>query len=321
MNTRRTRIFWNNFDAVLTSFNRRISGNDGLYWHNHIIQTYGLQERALILGCGNGWVERDLFAKGFIRSAVGIDPSEPLLSQARAEAEAVGLAAEYACADMNGFEQPGLRADVAVSVGALQRVRFLNRVLETVARIVQGGLYVGYDYTGPHRHQYGWPTWSAALELNQQLPERFRVTLRYPDLDTITAADPDDAVHSELFLEVLLRHFDLVECQPLGGGLAYLLLMDNHALLDEQHQPEGRATVERVMAADAALAAQVPEANLFTFIVARPKKVPAPAYQRSAWQSDEDEREFHAAASGQRYYPATALGMIYSGIGSVRPPG
>lgn len=320
MNRVRGRIFWNNFEAVLEGINARISGNPRLFWHGHVIERYGLQDRALVLGCGNGWVERDLFEKGFIQQAVGIDRSEPLLDQARAAAAAIGMAADYICADLNGFSRPGLQADVAISVGATQRLRFPNRALETVAEILGSGLYVGYDYTGPHRHQYSWPIWSGALELNRQLPERFRVTLRYPDHGAIIAEDPDDAVHSELLMEVLLRHFDLVECQPLGGGLAYLLLMDNHALLDEQFKPDGQAAIARVLAADAELAARVPEANLFTFIVARPKKVAAPAYQRAAWQSDEDEREFRAAANGHRYYPMTPLEMIYSGEGSVIPP-
>ena len=52
-------------------------------------------QRALILNCGNGWVERVLVEHGLVREAVGIDYSTDLLEEARAAASASGLPLTY----------------------------------------------------------------------------------------------------------------------------------------------------------------------------------------------------------------------------------
>ena len=39
--------------------------------------------RALILNCGNGWVEREMVSANVMAEAVGIDYSEALLDEAR----------------------------------------------------------------------------------------------------------------------------------------------------------------------------------------------------------------------------------------------
>lgn len=307
-------IYWNNFDVVQRRHNLMISGDPDCYWHNHVLARYGAQQNAFILSCGNGWVERDLFAKGFLKRAVGVDIMPNYIDEARREAEAVGLPATYLCVDANQFEAGRMTADVVVNVGAMHHLAYVNRVTATMARIARGGLYIGYDYTGPHRNQYPWPVWSRAVEVNGTLPERFRATLRYPHMATMLTTDPSEAVHPELQLAMLERHFDVLECKGLGGGVAYTLLHNNHRLLAAQAEPEGQAVLSTILDADAELAARVPEANLFTFFVARPKAQPPTAEQLAAWDAEESAREAEAAARGGRYYGTSALELIYDTI-------
>ena len=89
--------YWNDLECTNRMINRRISGDEAVNWWQHFSQETGqVFERALILNCGNGWVERDMLDGGLIKSAVGIDYSEALLAEARAAAEdeAAGLPAD-----------------------------------------------------------------------------------------------------------------------------------------------------------------------------------------------------------------------------------
>ena len=81
--------YWNDLDRVVRTLNERATGDPDLTWMEHLRDNYGPFRHALVLNCGNGWVERDLVAKGVVASAVGVDVSDELLDQARREA-AVG---------------------------------------------------------------------------------------------------------------------------------------------------------------------------------------------------------------------------------------
>lgn len=305
-------IYWNNFDIVLSAQNKLIAGDSSLYWHHHILKRYGKRKLAFVFSCGNGWVERDLFQKGVIQSVTAFDILPNYIEEARSAAKKLGMQANYFIADGNTFEEGNLRCDLAVNVGAMHHIARINRMTDTLARICQNGIYVGYDYTGAHRNQYGWNVWSKVVETNQQLPEKYRIKLRYPHLSTMLHTDPSEAVHSELQMDTLRRHFDLLECRHLGGGVAYMLLYENKRLHAEQHTPEGRETLEFIMKTDAELLRSDPDFNLFTFFVAKPKKSGSiDSSQLIQWQLEEDEREKRAALNGGRYYAKTPLECIY----------
>ena len=58
-------IFWNDFDYVRESLNERISGQRDIDWAHHFQKSYSRKfKKALILNCGNGWVERYLYDIG-----------------------------------------------------------------------------------------------------------------------------------------------------------------------------------------------------------------------------------------------------------------
>ena len=125
------------------------------------------------------------------------------------------------------------------------------------------------------------------------------------------ALDPSEAVHSELQMDVLLRHFDIVKHARLGGGLCHPLLMNNHRLYHERHTDEGRTALALVMQAEEQCLSVNPDFNMFTFFVATPKRQPASPTQRLHWQAEENEREARASSAGGRYGSATALELIY----------
>lgn len=305
-------IFWTSFEVFLARLCELISGDPTVWWHIHIQRKYGPQNSAFILNCGNGWVERDLYERGLIRSCVAIDIMPKHIEEASTAAGKVGMPASYFVADANNFEPRDLRADIAVNVGAMHHVAYINRMTEILARVTQDGLYIGYDYTGAHRNQYSWKVWSRVLEVNQELPEKYRARLRYPHMRTMLASDPSEAVHSELQIEVLQRHFDFLEHCPLGGGVANALLYNNFSLYEDRNTPDGRASLDLILKAEVEASGSDPDFNLYTFFVAKPKKHGSvDPDQLRRWQSEENEREARAAATG-RYYRPSPLELIYN---------
>jgi hypothetical protein len=66
------------------------------------------------------------------------------------------------------------------------------------------------------------------------------------------------------------------------------------------------------MALDAAFLAAHPDSNLFTFAVCTPKSALPPQPVLDLWTAEENERELHASLNGGRYYPPTALELMYN---------
>ena len=304
-------IYWNNFDLINAHINRTISGDESVGWATHFVRTYGPKDKTLVLNCGNGWVERDLFRLGVVSHVVGTDINQKLLDQASAEARRIGMSAAYRVADANQFDGAGQTYDLVVNYAAMHHIARLNRMAEVVAEMTRGrGIFLNYDYVGPHRNQYDETTWLRCLEVRSRLPKKYQTSLGYPHVPTMIASDPSEAVHSELLLETLLRHFDVLESAKFGGGVAYILLFQNVALYRDQHTEEGGAILNMIMEEDRKLLAEHASSNLFEFCVARAKNPPPSPALRTRWQDEEDEREARARADGGRYYPPTPLEKI-----------
>src|SRR3954452_3875533 len=96
-------LYWNAIPEVRAYQDRLALGDAAALgiW-GFTAERYGVPrfERALVLNCGNGWVERALVAGGVLGSAVGIDIAEHLLGGAEGAAPAAGLPIEYVRLDI-----------------------------------------------------------------------------------------------------------------------------------------------------------------------------------------------------------------------------
>lgn len=309
--------YWNEHPLVIEYLNRRATDVAHPGWIHHLLQHRDGRpfERALILNCGNGWVERDLLQHGVIRSAVGIDILPDLLDQAKTAAE--GLALTYRHADINALDADTLDGpfDLVVNHAAAHHIAFIDRVFRQIAALLRpDGTFVSWDYVGPHRNQYPEDLWHAAERVNATLPEPFRCDLRYPHLEGMLRGDPSEAVHSELIVPTMERYFDLDHSRRLGGPIGYLLLTHNPALLDADHEASD-PLVQRILEADADLVDADPTTNLFAYIIARPKADGPDPTTLARYAAEEDERERAASANGGQYYPLTPLAKRYHPIG------
>jgi SAM-dependent methyltransferase len=305
--------YWNNLDCTNRMINARISGDETINWWSHFArQTGRVFDRALILNCGNGWVEREMFDGGLFKEAVGIDYSQSLINDARSAAGDRPL--DYVQTNVNDDPLPPGPFDLVVNHAAAHHVTRLDRVFGSICRLLpEDGWFISFDYVGPHRNQYLLNAWDEAWKLNQELPEDLRQSMAYPLRDLYVVVDPTEAVHSELIVETLHRYFRVAEFVPVGGALAYPLLTHNSQLFATSVNPQQRELWGQVVLdRDAEFLASNPEATLFAYFAAQPDKerLSNPA-NLTAWEQEEAVREERAAGNDQQYYDRTLLSALY----------
>ena len=305
--------YWNDLDCTNRMMNARVSGDEGINWWRHFAGRTGrVFERALILNCGNGWVEREMFDGGLFKEAVGIDFSHTLLNEARAAADDRPF--RYVQMNINEGAFPAGPFDLVVNHAAAHHVTRLDRVFRTICGLLpEDGWFISYDYVGPHRNQYSLSAWDQAWQLNQEIPENLRQKMDYPLRDLCVVVDPTEAVHSELIVETLQRYFRVEDFVPLGGALAYPLLTHNSQLFATDVNPQEREQWGQfVLDRDAEYLASNPESTLFAYCAAQPdKEVLSDHAKLTEWERVEDAREQRAAENGLQYYDRSLLSALY----------
>jgi SAM-dependent methyltransferase len=313
--------YWNDLAQVRAHLNRRATGDPDVEWWQHLIRWRGGSfKKALILNCGNGWVERDLVSKGVVAEAVGVDFLDDLLAAARAEAAKEDLPLRYYQLDTNTAKFPEDGYDLVVNFAACHHIARLDRVFRRLAEMLPAdGVLVSWDYVGAHRNQYPTAHWERAWQVNKELPEDLRQHMDYPHLPTMLATDPTEAIHAELILDMMKRYFAVDYARTLGGAVAYPLLTFNKAI--HALEPEAVAdAVAQVLDADAAFTDRDPFANtMFAYLIASPRKdVLSDAAQLARWADEEDAREDEARQNGGMYYPRTMISEYFEYVYAAR---
>lgn len=295
--------YWNDYAYVREQINERVSGDKDTTWFEHFHRLVGQRrfKKALILCCGNGWVERELWQRGFFEEAVGVDYAEALLDQARAQAGDRPL--RYYQMDINTAVFPEGGFDLVINYAAAHHIAYIDHVFRAIATMLPAdGYFVSFDYVGPHRNQYPAAQFSAAAALNETLPAEIRQDLRYPHLPTMLAVDPTEAIHSELIVQTMQRYFTLVTHAHAGGALAYPLITHNSNLYAAPAAEQER-WIAAIMDADGEYLDAHPHTSLFDYIVAQPNKPVLTMERRlNAWTIDEQQRERTAREQGGLYY-------------------
>ena len=306
-----TGTYWNDFEIVRRRINARISGEPTRKWHEHFAnETQRTFKRALILNCGNGWVERELVEHGLVAEGVGMDYAQPLLDEAAAAARQLGLPLTYVQANVNEGVFPEGEFDLVVNHAAAHHIAAIDRVFREICRVLpEDGWFVSLDYVGPHRNQYRLDAWEEAWHLNRQLPSTLQQDLAFPPMPVMLVVDPTEAVHSELIVDTFERYFTTGQYTALGGAIAYPLLTHNARMFAADDEEEQSLWIERILRADDRFLAQHPESTLFAYFAGTPNKsVLAETERLAAWAEEEAERERTAREErGGEYYRRGAL--------------
>jgi 2-polyprenyl-3-methyl-5-hydroxy-6-metoxy-1,4-benzoquinol methylase len=124
--------------------------------------SFALQEREKIgkkfsfldLGCGNGWVVRDVINNTLCNQALGVDGAEQMI----ANAELRGGDAEYILANINSFNLPE-KYDVIHSMEVLYYLEDPSAIVQKISEswLNRGGrLIVGIDHYFENRDSHSW---------------------------------------------------------------------------------------------------------------------------------------------------------------------
>jgi SAM-dependent methyltransferase len=227
--------YWNEHKLVLEYHSKILTSfiDKDVFWIEYIKKTYfyaNPAKKALFINCGNGWAERDFYKLGIFESCDCFDYSEELLSQARIEAKELPF--NYFQTDCNKIEIKPNSYDLIVNVAAMHHVQYIERLNQILAKsLKEDGLYINYDYIGPHRNQYSTEHWNLIKKINDFIPFGLRnENLNKPHLQTMLVDDPTEAIHSELILDNFYRYFNCIERKDLNGGIAYQIMFNNNEL-------------------------------------------------------------------------------------------
>lgn len=265
--------YWNDFPLVLEYMSENFTEDKHKWWVQDFKERYAVTpfEKGIFLNCGNGWVERDFIDKNIVRNAFAFDYSQHLLDIAAGDK---GLRPIYYFrTDVNKIDFCDNEFDLVVNVAALHHTQYINRLCYILcASLKEGGIFVNFDYIGPHRNQYSFKQWFYLQQVNNLLPKEYRKKgfLR-PHLPTMLVNDPTEAIHSELIVDTVSRYFDILERHDTGGGIAYELLTHNEALNDKDPY-ELDKQIEFILAKDRNYTKQNRVPVQFSYFITTPKK-------------------------------------------------
>lgn len=247
-------IHWMASPVVRAHLNRRSSGDVTVDWLSWSWKRFvhGCDLRVLVLGCGEGWLERALAARPEIASIDACDVAAGAVAQAAEQARAAGLCERirYHVVDLDADPLPGGPWDVVVAHSVLHHVRELEHCYaEIERRLVPDGLLLVNEYAGPRRFQFTEEQMRAINGCLIRLPERLRTSAvtggvypirEVPDEATLIATDPSEAVRSDEVMPLLAERFELLAERDLGGTLLHLLLYDVVQCFDPADPRENR---------------------------------------------------------------------------------
>ena len=303
-------LVWTASPVVRRYLHWLVTGNPDIDWLTGVRFRYlpVVVHRALVLGCGSGWLERALATPGGgIRSIVACDFAQETVERAREKAESEGKGAiDYRVVDLEHDPLPPGPFDVIIAHDVLHHITGLERLYALIHDALEPrGRFVFKEYVGPNRFQYD----DERIELVNRYFRLFPDNLRWDpvsntclwkrtriDARKLIEDDPTEAVRSEDVLPLARQAFSPVAEIPYGGGLLNPLLCGVIAGFEPGH-PEHDRVLEILCAAEARLTETgLLEPDFHIFVGRRRDDPDAPAPPEMG-ESDPPDADRSAAAS------------------------
>jgi SAM-dependent methyltransferase len=228
-------VSWMASTAVLMHLNARATGDAARDWLSSWAHRWfpGHNLRVLVLGCGEGWLERAVASWPFVASIDALDLAPEAIERARAQAPP---RVSYRVFDLNRDTLDENAYDVVVAHMILHHVENLEHAFAQIERTMKrDATLIVNEYAGPKRFQFSDDVLARINLLLQCLPSRLRRSAleaktyerkERPPLQLMIDLDPSEAVRSDELLPMLASRFDLVERKRIGGTLLQHLLYD-----------------------------------------------------------------------------------------------
>lgn len=316
-------VYWNNYKPIQQYLNQLCTTSSNIFWADYIKLQFCSQQpfnTALVPNCGDGHIERMFINKKIVMSAVGTDWSSDLLDKANKQAIKDNLSIEYYKLDTNTANFPDKKFDLIINHAACHHIQYIYFVFYKFYLILNqsNGLFINYDYVGPHRNQYSAHQWESIYKANLSLPPQARqdILSTYAHIPTMLITDPTEAIHSELIKQVFNLFFDTILYRPLNGSIAYPLLTHNKNFASLQDTKLQQELLEQMISADKAYANDCPNSEMFAFFVGRPKDNLLDNNAVEVFRKIQEENTIESITNRitTKYYTDTCMGFLYEHI-------
>jgi SAM-dependent methyltransferase len=283
---RLSEVSWMAALPVLLHLNERSTGDPARDWLTAWAPRFmpGQDLRVLVLGCGEGWLERALVRHYWIAQVDACDFAAEAVDRARALAPPK---IDYRVLDLNRDSIDG-SYDVVVAHAVLHHIENLEHAFDQIDRALKPeGTLIVNEYVGPNRFQYGDDVLAIMNALLGALPPHLRrsmmtgriyETRERPTVEEMIRNDPSEAVRAEELLPMLAARYEVLDRRDLGGTLMQHLLYDivGNFRFDD---PLGRSLLEMMLTFEGALVDEGRIASDFALCAARKKGAP-PLHER-----------------------------------------
>ena len=266
--------YWNDLEIVTKYKNKLATDNENTHWVKDILERFKEYlpfENVLVVGCGNGWLERQLYDLGIGKHFDAFDMSEKYINEAKELKQSRAI--DYFLDDINSMSKiEDEKYDAVFNFAVLHHVTEVDNALKKLAKCLKtNGLMFNEEYVGPARNQYSDQHLKHMLEVMSDLPEKFRTKVKFlrPPLENFRV-EPSEAIHSDLILPLIPKYFDIVYQRNLNGGIAYQILHNN---IQEYENPnsESEKWLEYLLKEDSKLSKENKVPILFWYGVCKPK--------------------------------------------------
>ena len=248
---------WMANTAVLMHLNERATGDPARDWLSSWAHRWFVGDglRVLVLGCGEGWLERAVARWPFVAHIDAVDFAEHAVARARELARGIDKIA-YGVVDLNHDHLPDAAYDVVVAHSVLHHIENLEHAYAQLERTMRpNATLIVNEYVGPNRFQYSDDVLSIMNALLRCLPAELRrpydVRTR-PTVEEMIANDPTEAVRASELMSFTRGVFEVLETKELGGAVVQHMLFEivQNFRFDD---PRERSLVEMLCTIDAML--------------------------------------------------------------------
>lgn len=245
-------LVWTSSPIVRRYLHALVSGRPDCDWVTYVTWRHlsPSADRALVLGCGSGWLERGLAQRGRFRSIVACDFAQETVGKARAAAAEEKLSEiEYRVLDLE-HEDLGGPYDAILAHDVLHHITDLEGLYARVDRaLAPEGKFFFQEYVGPNRFQYSDDRMELINRYFRLLPDDLRLDPITGGLlwrrerlspEKVEREDPTEAVRSQDVLPLARRVFRTEAEYPGGGGLLNPLLFGVISNFQEGNQANDR---------------------------------------------------------------------------------
>ena len=266
--------YWNDLEIVGKYKNKLGTDNENTHWISDILTRFKEHlpfENVLIVGCGNGWLERQLFEMKIGLHFDAFDISQKYIDEAKKLSKNMPI--DYFIEDINEMSHiENKKYDAVFNFAILHHATKIDNATRRLSEVLKpDGFIFNEEYVGPARNQYSDEHLKIMLEVMSDLPVKFRSKhLLRPPLANFRI-EPTEAIHSDLVRPTFQKYFDILYERDLNGGIAYMLLWNNIEQFKNSDDPEAKKWLEYLLEKDFEFSNLKKVPVLFWYGVGKPK--------------------------------------------------